>query len=435
MSKMLKIFFFLAIVAEAAAQKTLTLRECVALLTKNNLTYRDSRLQAESAAAQLQQVQSQRLPQFGFSAGQNLNFGRSIDRFTNNYIDEIFSTNFLGVNAQIPVFQGFQIQHQIQQSSNLHDATLKNQEAIYNQQVVVLLQGYVSVLATNALYEAAQEQVLSSKLQVKRVEKQVAAGIVGQNVLFEIKAQLANDEFDAVTARNNYLQARLRLFQIINVLPDDAVGFEALPAQTPPSFASAAAIYEDAVKTFPEIKSGELRLQSFGSQIKAIKAANLPSLNLSGNFGAFYASSNPERGYFKQLDGTRNGAFSLALYVPIMGQWQTRPRVAVAKAQQQLSANQLELTKQQLRQNIDQNSLQLAATADRLRAAQSQTESLQANFGAAESRLNAGTASIFEYTLAKANLARAQANLIRARYEYALQQRIAGFYQNGAWDF
>ena len=306
MSKMLKIFFFLAIVAEAAAQKTLTLRECVALLTKNNLTYRDSRLQAESATAQLQQAQSQRLPQLGFSAGQNLNFGRSIDRFTNNYIDEIFSTNFLGINAQIPVFQGFQIQHQVQQSSSLRHATLKNQEAIFNQQVMVLLQGYVSALATNALYEAAQEQVLSSKLQVKRVEKQVAAGIVGQNVLFEIKAQLANDEFDAVTARNNYLQARLRLFQIINVLPDDAVGLEALPAQTLPNFASAAAIYEDAVKTFPEIKSGELRLQSFGSQIKAIKAANLPSLNLSGNFGAFYASSNPERGYFKQLDAKLN---------------------------------------------------------------------------------------------------------------------------------
>ena len=56
-------------------------------------------------------------------------------------------------------------------------------------------------------------------------------------------------------------------------------------------------------------------------------------------------------------------------------------------------------------------------------------------FGAAESRLNAGTVSVFEYTLAKANLARAQANLIRARYEYALQQRIIDFYQKGSWVF
>ena len=435
MKKILIYLSFWLAFGQLQAQKTLSLRECVDLLTKNNLTYRDSRLQTESAAAQLLQAQAQRLPQLGFGAGQNLNFGRSIDRFTNNYIDEVYNTNFVGINAQVPLFQGFQIQHQVRQNTNLRDATLKNQEAVYNQQVVRLLQGYVSVLATNALYEAAQQQVASSKAQVERVEKQVAAGTVGQNTLFEIKAQLANDTFDEVTARNNYLQARLTLFQIINIAPDDAVAFQTLPDETLPNPPSAELIYEEAIRFFPEIKSGELRLQSFDSQLKAIRAANLPSLNLSSSFGAFYTSSNPEPSYLKQLDGTRNGSLSLGLYVPIMGQWQTRPRLAAAKVQQRLSANQLDITKQQLRQNIDQNSLLLSATADRFRAARSQTESLQANFGAAESRLNAGTVSVFEYTLAKANLARAQANLIRARYEYALQQRIIDFYQKGSWVF
>jgi outer membrane protein len=435
---MKKILIFLCVwvgFGPLLAQKTLSLRECVDLLTQNNLTYRESNLQTEAAAAQLQQTQAQRLPQFGFSAGQNLNFGRSIDRFTNAYIDQVFNTNFVGVNAQVPLFQGFQIQHQQRQNINLRDAALKNKEAVFNQQVVRLLQGYVAVLTNNALYEAAQQQVASSQVQVERVEKQVAAGTVGPNTLFEIKAQLANDQFDEVTARNNYMQARLTLFQIINIVPDNSVIFEALPNDVLPNAASAESLYEEAVGTFPEIKSGELRLQSFGSQLKAVKAANLPSLSLSGSFGAFYTSANAEPNYLKQLEGTQNGGLSLGLNVPIMGRWQTRPRVAAVKVQQQLAANQLDITKQQLRQNIDQNSLQLTATADRLRAAQSQTQSLEANFGAAESRLNAGTANIFEYTLAKANLARAQANLIRARYEYTLQQRIIDFYRKGSWIF
>lgn len=435
MKKILISLFLGLALGQLQAQQTLSLRECVDLLTKNNLTYRDSRLQVESANAQLQQAQSLRLPQLGFGAGQNLNFGRSIDRFTNNYIDEVFSTNFVGINAQMPVFQGFQVQHQLQQNRLLRDATLKNQEAVLNQQMIRLLQSYVSVLATNALYGAAQQQVASSKTQVERVEKQVAAGTVGNNILFEIKAQLANDAFDEVTARNNYLQAQLMVFQLINIPPDHSIVFAALANEPAAATLSAEAIYDDALARFPEIKSAELRQKSFDSQIKAIKSANWPSLNASANFGAFYASSNPEPSYLKQLDGTRNGGVALNLYVPILGRWQTRPRVASAKAQQQLTANQLDLTKQQLRQNIDQNSLLLISTADRYRAAQSQTESLEANFGVAESRLNAGTASVFEYTLAKANLARAQANLIRARYEYALQQRIMDFYQKGSWAF
>ncbi|TAF94265.1 MAG: TolC family protein [Cytophagia bacterium] len=435
MKKILVFLCFWLAFTQLQGQQTLSLRECVGLLTSNNLTYRDSRLQVESAVAQLGQVQSQRLPQMGLGAGQNLNFGRSIDRFTNNYIDEVFTTNFVGINAQVPLFQGLQLQHQMQQSRLLRDAALSNQEAILNQQTIRLLQNYVLVLATNALYEAAQEQVASSKKQVERVEKQVAAGTVGNNILFEIKAQLANDAFDEVTARNNYLQARLTVFQLINLPPNDATVFAALANEPIATTFSADAIYDEAVGRFPEIKSAELRQKSFDSQIKSIKAANLPSLNASANFGAFYASSNPEPSYLKQLDGTRNGGIALNLFVPILGRWQTRPRVAIAKAQQQLTANQLDLTKQQLRQNIDQNNLLLLSTADRYRAAQSQTESLEANFGVAESRLNAGTASVFEYTLAKANLARAQANLIRARYEYTLQQRIMDFYQKGSWDF
>ena len=108
MKKILIYLSFWLAFGQLQAQKTLSLRECVDLLTKNNLTYRDSRLQTESAAAQLLQAQAQRLPQLGFGAGQNLNFGRSIDRFTNNYIDEVYNTNFVGINAQVPLFQGFQ---------------------------------------------------------------------------------------------------------------------------------------------------------------------------------------------------------------------------------------------------------------------------------------------------------------------------------------
>jgi outer membrane protein len=430
--------FFLLILAAMTthAQKSLTLRECVDLLVKNNLNYRESQIQTQSATAQWQQTKSQQLPQLGAGAGQNLNFGRSIDRFTNTYIDEVYNTNFVGASAQVILFQGFQLRNQIQQGALLKDAALKNQEAILNQQTIRLLQAYVQVLTTQALWEAAQQQVASSQQQVERVGKQVAAGTVGQNTLFEIKAQLSNDQFDAVTARNNYQLARLSLFQLMNVTPDESVVFQPIAdasTLSKPDFL-AENVYEESAKFFPEIKSSELRLNSTDYQIKAIKANLLPSVSLSSNYGAFYASSNSEPNYFKQLDATRNGSLQLGLNIPIMGRWQVRPRIASAQAQRLLNENQLNLTKQQLRQSIEQAILQLNATHDRYVAAQSQVESLKANFGAAESRLAAGTANIFEYTLAKANLARAEANAIRARYEYALQHYIMDFYQKGKWE-
>jgi outer membrane protein len=432
MNKLKITFIFLLAFGQGFAQHTMSLQDCIETLVKNNLPYRDSQLQTELADAQLRQTQSQKMPSLGAGIGQNLNFGRSIDRFTNGYIDQVYSTNFVGINAQIPLFQGFQLQHQIKQSETLRQATEQNRAAILNQQTIRLMQAYVLVQTTAALQTAAAAQVSGTQSQVERLEKQVAAGTIGLNALYEIKAQLANDQFDEVTARTTYQQARLTLFQVMNLEVDDAIVFQTLDYNTQNfNVPTASTLYGQLENTLPEVRAGALRLSSFDSQIRATKASNLPSLSLSGNYGAFYTSTNPdESNYFKQLDATRNGGLSLNLNVPILNRWFSGPRVQVAKVQQRLAKNQLDITKQQLRQALEQVTQQRAAAAERYVAAQQQVASLKLSFAAAESRFTAGTASIFEYTLSKANLTRAEANAIRAKYELILQNKLIDFYRN-----
>ncbi|WAC09854.1 TolC family protein [Dyadobacter pollutisoli] len=432
MKRFLLLFCLLPFLSQA--QATLTLAECVDLLVKNNLTYQQGSLQAEAAQAQLRQTKSQILPQIYIGADQSLNIGRSIDQYTNEYIDQVYSYNALGTGLNIPIFQGFKLQNQIRQGVLLKESAMENRTAVLNQQTVLLMQGYVNVLATKALLEAADQQVESSKQQVDRVGKQVNAGTVGSNLLYEIKAQLANDVFAKVTALNNYRTARLALFQRINIAPDDQVEFEALaPKDTTVTAANAIEIYEDAQKTFPEIKSAELYRQSFSYQVKSIKAANYPSLSLGANVRAFYASTNANLDYFKQLNATRNGSLSLSLNIPIMGRWVTRPRVELAKVQERQAQNSLDVTNQLLRQAIELAVLNLNALSDKYSAAQGQVESLTASFAVIESKLNAGIANSYEYSLAKANLAKAQGNAIQAKYDFLMQQRLLQYYRQGNW--
>ncbi|TDE18505.1 TolC family protein [Dyadobacter psychrotolerans] len=417
------------------AQTRLSLRECVELLTKNNLTYKAGNLQAESAQAQLRQVRSQILPQIYISSGNSLNLGRSIDQYTNAYIDQVYSFNSLGAGVQVPVFQGFKLQNQIRQNVLLKESALENRTAILNQQTILLMQGYVNVLATKALFEAAGQQVESSLIQVDRVDKQVNAGVLGVNLLYEIKAQLANDKFNQVTALNNYRSARLALFQRINIPADDSLDLEPLvPVEGLREAVTAANLYEDAQKSFPESKGADLYRQSFAYQVKSIKADNFPSLLLGADFGAFYASTNKKLDYFNQLNATRNGSIGLRVNIPIMGRWVTRPRVELAKVQERIAQNQQDVAQQLLRQAIEQAVLDLNATADKFSASQGQVESLNASFAVVQSKLNAGTANVFEYSLAKANLAQAQANAIQAEYEYLMQQRLLQYYKQGNWD-
>jgi outer membrane protein len=415
------------------AQSVLSLQECAELLVNNNLTYRDGRLQADAARAQWQQAKSQQLPSLGVNLSQGLNLGRSIDRFTNAYIDQLYNSSYVGVGVQLPIFQGFQVQHQIRQFQLLKESSEENSLVVRNNQTLLMVQAYVQVLAAQALYESAQQQVLSSREQVDRVQKQVNAGVIGANMLYEIKSQLSNDRFEEVTALNNYRGARLSLFQLLNVHPDDSIQLKPLTIlASEPELTEA--VYGESQANFPTIRAAELRRQSVGYQLKSIRALNLPSLNLNTNFGAFYASTNKQLDYFKQLNATRNGSLSLGLYVPIMGRWQTRPRIELAKVQERIAANQLDQTKQILRQSIEQSVLNVTASRDRFEAARDQAEALEASFGTVASRLNAGTATIFEFSLSKANLARAEANEIRSSYEYLMNQKILQYYRQGSWD-
>jgi outer membrane protein len=432
MKRLLLLLCLLPVISRA--QKVLSLAECVELLSKNNLLYRQGNLQAEAAQANLRQTKSLALPQIYINSNNSVNLGRSIDQYTNSYIDQVYNYSSVGAGFQMPLFQGFKLQNQIRQGQLLKESYLENRTAVLNAQTILLVQGYVNVLATKALYEAAAQQVSSSQIQVERVEKQVNAGTLGANMLYEIKAQLANDKFDQVTALNNYRTARLVLFQRINIQPDDQIELEALSQEIArPEAQDAFEIYENAQKTFPELQSAELYRKSFAYQVKSIKAAHFPSLNLNANFGAFYASTNKKLDYINQLNATRNGSMNLSLNIPIMGHWVTRPRVEAAKVQEMLAQNQLDVTKQQLRQSIEVTVLNLNAATDRLVAAQGQVESLTASFAVVESKLNAGIANIFEYSLAKANLAKAQANSIQAKYEFLMQNRLIQYYRQGNW--
>ncbi|MPR33527.1 TolC family protein [Salmonirosea aquatica] len=418
-----------------SAQQVLGLEECAELLIKNNLTFRGGQLLAESAQAQWRQAKSQQLPTLGINVSQGVNLGRSIDRFTNAYIDQLYNSSYVGARVQETVFQGFQVQNQIRQYKLLKESSLESSTAVRNEQLLLMVQAYVQVLASKALYESAQQQVATSKEQVDRVEKQVKAGVVGANGLYEIRAQLSNDTFDEVTALNNYRLARLTLFQLLNIPPDPDTQFRPLSVKADEPVALAAGeLFDEAEKNFPIIRAAELRRQSFGYLVKSIKALNYPSLNASADFGAFYASTNKQLDYFAQLNATRNGSLSLGLYIPIMGRWQTRPRVELAQVQERIARNDLDQSRLLLRQGIEQIVLDVTASQDRYQAAREQAEALEASYATVASRLNAGTATIFEYSLSKANLARAQANAIRATYEYIMNRKILQYYRQGSWD-
>ena len=123
MKRFILLFCLLPLLGQA--QSKLSLADCVDLLAKNNLIYQQGTLQAEAAQAQLRQTKSQILPQIYISADQSLNLGRSIDQYTNTYIDQLYSYNSISTGFQMPVFQAGKLQNQTRQGTLLKECSCK----------------------------------------------------------------------------------------------------------------------------------------------------------------------------------------------------------------------------------------------------------------------------------------------------------------------
>ena len=166
----------------------------------------------------------------GIGVFQSTNTGRSIDRFTNSYINAIYNSTYAQASLSQPIFSGFRIQSTVRQNELLRDSQQFNLESIKNQLTIQIIQAYLNVLATDELLTIANNQVASSSFQLDQIEKQVNAGVLSKNELLQIKTQMGNDQFAEISASGNVRAAILALYQLMNTNLADNFSFETLDA-------------------------------------------------------------------------------------------------------------------------------------------------------------------------------------------------------------
>ncbi len=455
----------------------LTLEECVQIALQNNPQIKQAGLQVAANQNNLIQSKWQRWPSLGFNASQGFSLGRNIDPFTNQFVQQNISFNNYGLNANVTLFNGFLLQNTIKQNDLTLQASEKDQAAQRNDIILNVALAYLQVISNQELIEVASQQGTATQLQIDRTQRLVDAGSLAESQLFDLRAQLANDELSLVNAQNNVASAKLTLKQLMNLPGSDDIEVAALSASDPTLEAYGATvneIFEIAVDNRPELQAARLRITAAGKDVELAKASGLPSLTLNGGVNTQYSSAAPKTrfvadgsgntqqevvsttrfvvvgdqtlpitetiavpngsertfSYLDQLDFNRNSSFNFNLRVPIFTNFQTKYRVANARIQQKNLEYQADIVTQQIRKNVEQAYIDMSNAGKRYSATARQVRALEEAFRVAESRLSAGAINSAEYNIAKANLDRARANLVQTKYDYIFRTKILDFYMN-----
>lgn len=470
--KMNSLFFRLLIMVCCAlssfsllSQETVfNLQQCIEYAVNNNTTLKISRLNVEMQRNTMQQAKASLLPNLTANASHGYNWGQTIDLYTNQFASARVQSNNFYIQSGVTLFNGFRLLNLAsQQHLNLMARQLESDKTL-NDITLNVATAYLQVLYSIEQLGIAEGQLEISLQQLARTALLVEGGVLARGELLSIEAQVAAEEYNLVRASNTLDMAYLALSQIMNLKPDvqfsisipdlDSIDIARSLLMTPMQ------IYNTAIEIQPQIKASQTLLASADAGVRIARGAALPSLYLTGSIGTGYSGARKDYSYTfaglqpngmvtsgadlvfapvfsineslipfgKQFRDNFNQSVALYLTIPLFSGLQNYTAIKNSNLSLTNAQHNLELSMQQLMQEIQQAHTDANAALKNYLAARKSLTAMTESFEYASERFNLGLLTSLEYNDAKNRLMSAEAQMLGARYEYVFKTKLLDFY-------
>ena len=453
--------------AQTFSQKLWTLEDCIKYALENNIQIKQQRLSLEMQKDAVLQSKAALLPNVNASASHGYNYGKSIDRFTNTFASQKVQFDNFYLSGNLTVFNGFQLLNTLAKNKLELQAGKYDVEKIQNDISLNLASAYLNILFNQELYSIAQEQKSITSQQVARTKKLVDAGTMAKGNLLSLEAQLASEELQEVSMKNNLELSILQLVQMLDLSPEEKFEIvrpnfvvpESINLETGPG-----AIVKLAMMTQPQIKSAELKVLSSLKDLNIARGAYAPTITLQGSYGTGFSGASERLkglkvmgfdtiGYTAQLpplpvvsvipsyiyeyekipfndqiNNNVNKSIGLYLSIPLFNGLQvrtanSRAKIAIENARLNLVLQQNTLTK-----DIHSSFADAMAAIQKYNAAKKSVEAMRENFGYTEQKFNVGMLNFVDFNEAKKNLAKSESELLQAKFEFVFKKTVLDFY-------
>ncbi|WP_224999183.1 TolC family protein [Cesiribacter sp. SM1] len=452
-------------------KETWSLDECVAVALQNNIELEQSKLSSETLLINVKEQQAQRLPSLNGGASLGSSWGRSIDPYSNEYVNQNIQTSNFSLNAGVTLFNGLRISNTIEQSKLQYKAGKLDLESLQQNITLNTVTAYMQVLLAYEQEALARFNRIATEEQLQKTRRRFEAGAIAKTDVYQLEAQLADDAAAVVVAENALRMAKINLAQIMNI------GFERYMEVEKPAVVdvplntysdlSPATLYEAASKTQVQLQSAKIGKEVAELETQIASSKYYPSLSLNGNLLSGYSSARKlsylqladqttvigyvqgninqavvaasnyrtvygDYAFRDQLQDNLSQAVSLSLSVPIYNNRKAKSSVQRASIGVRSAELNEAKAKNELRQKVEQLYADWSAAATNLQARKDQLYYRQEAFSNIEKQYNLGLANSLDLLTAKTSLQQAQAALLQARYQYLFNTKLIDFYTGRA---
>ena len=457
-----------AVYSQSEQERSFTLNECISIALENNLNLKSTELVANSAGVNFKQSKANLLPSLNGAYNIGVNNGRSIDPFTNSYINQELTFSNANLSLDATIFNGFRLLNSVKQNKlNKQASDMEIEEAKQNLILRVTL-AYLQVLNNRDLLELAKRRLVATNEQLKRQEDLYNEEVGNPADYADIVGQKSIDETNILSSESALNNAKLNLVRLLNLEDELSIDTKDLLMSLDGYQYSSEEVYKDALENLATFKARTLRIDAAKKGVSVARSQFVPEISLFGQLNTNYSSaaetftntgsrvvetsdfvvsggqnlpvftnqldfSSQKISYGDQFDNNLNTVVGLSVNVPLFNGFRAKNNVALQKIQVEESLVELERTQLDIKNSIKQVHFDMEAAFLRYQSLLNQVEAFNESFRINDIRFNNGASNFLAYITSKNNLDSAQTNLANAKYEYFLRVIVLEYYRGEAF--
>ncbi len=428
----------LAFESFAQSGKTWSLKECLDYALENNISIKKSKVSEASATSDLNKAKAALLPSLSASMTQSVNY-RPFQETTGNFVNGSITSSSsnkttesgsYGINARWNVWNGGVNQNTIKaRQSDLNVAKLQTQvEANTIQEQI--MQYYVQILYSKEAVKVNENIYSKDSLTYVRGNEMLKNGKMSRSEVKQLEAAMNESKYNVVNSQTVVDQYLLELRQLLELQPGStmdvasvSVAKEAALSTIPEKLT----VYDEALRSRPEIQMGQESINSSALQLKIAKAGYMPTVSLSAGIGDNHMTGT-QTDFGKQMKYNLTGSLGVTLSIPILDNREAKSAVEKAKYSKTTAELDLQDKQKQLYSTIERYWQNAVSNQQRYVASLSNVNSQEENYNSIAEQFKVGLKNVVELTTARTSLLEAEQKMLESKYTTLLNMQLLKFY-------
>jgi outer membrane protein len=437
------LLLFLGINAQAQNKKW-SLQECVDYALKNNISIKQTELDAETTAIGKKSALGSFLPSITANASHSWNIGLNQNITTGLLENQTTQFTSAGLNSNITIYNGLQNQNKLRKA-NLSIIAAQYQLSKMKDDIALnVANAYLQILFNKENLKVQNEQLAYDEKQQKRTEELVTSGVVARGDLLDVKATVAADKQKVIAAENNLFISKLSLAQLLQLEDFQTfdiadVDYEAKPSAT--MLEKPEDIVAKAKQDRVELKIAKTNLEIAEKDIKIAKGAFQPSLTGFYSFSSrvsyanrilFDNTGNPFTAnplpFFDQFSENKGHNFGVQLNIPVLNGFSAKNNLDRTKIAYERSKTVEKQTELDLERNVYTAITNAKVALNSYEAAVAAFDARKEAFNYAKEKYAVGMMNSFDFNQSQTLYTNSQSEVLRTKYDYIFKVKVVEFY-------